>query len=314
MKLSVIVCTQNRSYAIIDCLDSIRLAIQHAAPVEAEIVVVDNASDDDTSQVVSRWAETCPVPVKLVLEPIKGLANARNCGIRASTGALLAFTDDDCRMSATYVADCLRHDAADQEPVLRGGRVELGDPTDLPITIKLDDKIGRWRRSANSARSENLANCIVGANMAMRRSVADRIGPFDWRFSTVEIPAGEDADYVFRAYLSGTIVEYVPDMAVSHFHGRKHASDGKKLFRNYMIGSGALYAKHVWHDYNLCRQFVWDVKGMMRETVARKNLFWPDIGFSNTDKAKYYALGMARYFMILLKSNHPRSPSSTTGK
>src|SRR5271155_3053548 len=136
MKLSVIVCTRNRSHTITACLDSIAAALSVAAPIKAEIVVVDNASTDDTSDIVKAWATACAFPVRLLFEPNKGLAVARNCGVSGSQGDLLAFTDDDCRLSLEYIVDLLRHDALDSGLVLRGGRVELGDVTDLKLTVK----------------------------------------------------------------------------------------------------------------------------------------------------------------------------------
>ncbi len=229
MQISIIVCTYNRSRMIIDCLECISVAILHADGVQAEIVVVDNASQDDTFTVVSEWAKASRVAVKLLREPCPGLANARNRGVRGSSGTLLAFTDDDCRMDAAYVLDALRHDAGDTGPTLRGGRVELGDTTDLPITIKTSPVAMQWQKRLKSARSGNVADSIAGANMVMRRSLIERLGPFDWRFSTDEVPAGEDVDYVFRAYIQNVLIEYVPDMIVVHFHGRKTAEQASRL-------------------------------------------------------------------------------------
>src|ERR1700722_6380626 len=179
MKLSVIVATRNRAHAIAGCLDSIAAAFANAAPLDAEIVVVDNGSTDDTSAVVKAWASAGAFPVELASEPQAGLSRAQNHALRFAQGELLAFTDDDCRMHKDYVNDLLRHDAADTGLVLRGGRVELGDPTDLPLTIKTTPDIAQWDRKLNSAKHENIANSIVGCNMAMRRTVAEKIGFFD---------------------------------------------------------------------------------------------------------------------------------------
>jgi glycosyltransferase involved in cell wall biosynthesis len=302
MKLSVIVCTRNRANAIIPCLDSIAASLAKAAPVDAEIVVIDNGSTNDTSDLVRRWASTCAFPVNLQLEPRKGLSIARNCGIRIARGDLLAWTDDDCRMSESYIKELLRHDAADTELVLRGGRVELGDPGDLPVTIKRIQKRTRWSRALHSARHENIGNCLLGCNMAMRRSIAERLGPFDERFGAGSgIPGGEDIDYTFRAYLAGIVIEAVPDMTVYHHHGRKQAADGAQLFRDYTIGGGALYAKYIFKNPDLCRQFYWDVKNSIRETISGKNTFMPEFGFSHKDKVIYSALGAARYSLQSLR-------------
>lgn len=302
MKVSVIVCTRNRSHAIVGCLESIAAALSHASPVDAEIVVVDNASEDDTSAVVKAWASSCSFPVQLLLEPKTGVSKAKNRAIRAAQGDLLVFTDDDCRLSETYVTDALRHDANESDLVLRGGRVELGDPTDLPLSIKTDRVLKRWNRQMHSAKGECLGNCIVGCNLMMRRALAERLGPFDERLGPgTRLPGGEDTDYIYRAYCDNITIAYVPDMLVFHHHGRKSRSDGQKLLHNYMLGTGALYAKYLFKDPNLCRQFYWDVKAALKERVSGNNTFMQDIGFSHIDKVRYCVVGAARYLSVVIR-------------
>lgn len=302
MKLSIIVCTHNRSHAIIDCLKSIEQSLAHAARIDSEIVVVDNASDDNTSTIVREWAPFSAVPVNLQFEGRKGLAVARNCGICAARGSLLVFTDDDCRMSLNYIADVLRHDANDgTELVLRGGRIELGDPSDLPLTIKLDPEPKRWSQQMDSARGEDLRYCIAGCNMMIRRSTLDLLGYFDERFGAgSDIPAADDTDLYFRAYLANVFIEYTPDMVVFHHHGRNTRSDGKLLMKNYIIGLGAIYAKYFFKAPNLCRPAYWNAKLAITEILSGKNLFMPELGFSYKKMMLYLLVGAGRYFGTLV--------------
>ena len=77
LKLSVLVCTHNRSYNVIPCLDSIVQSLSNAAPIEAEIVVIDNASKDNTAIVLKEWAAKSPFPVNLQFEAKKGASYAQ---------------------------------------------------------------------------------------------------------------------------------------------------------------------------------------------------------------------------------------------
>ena len=316
MKLSVLVATRNRTHLIAPCLNSIAAAFTNAGLIDAEIVVVDNASTDDTSSVITAWAKTSAVPVKLLHEPRKGKGRALNRALGSTQGEILAFTDDDCRLSKDYVNDLLRHDASDTELVLRGGRIELGDPTDLPFTINTDPNLKRWQRTMNSARHERFRGRINGCNMTMRRALAERLGPFDEDFGPGSaIGAGEDTDYIYRAYLAGVTLEYVPDMTVFHHHGRKTTDEGKELFRGYMIAAGALYARYLFKHPNLCRPFCWDCKDAIRETVAGTNTFLPNIAFSHRDCVAYSVRGAARYLFVRMKqalnSMNRRTPADS---
>jgi glycosyltransferase involved in cell wall biosynthesis len=297
MKLSIIIATRNRVHGITKCLDAVARSLARAPAIEAEVLVVDNASTDNTFAVVREWAMTCPFSVRPLLESKGGSSAARNKGIRESTGELLAFIDDDCRMSCNYVSDLLRHDATDIELVLRGGRVELGDANDLPITIKTDSQVLRWQRRLGSIRRGHIASIVVGANIAMRRGVIDCVGLFDEHLGpgTNVIQSGEDTDYFIRVYLANIAIEYVPDMCVYHFHGRKTPDIAKKLLRNYMIGNGALYLKYLLKNPDLCRPLWWDIKSAAREIRTGTNTFLPAIGFSHKDKVMWSLRGALRY-------------------
>jgi len=303
MKISVIVATCNRSQAIIPCLDSIHQSLKAAAPLDAEIVVVDNASKDDTPEVLKKWAARSEFPVNLEYEKRKGAAVARNRGIRASRGDILVCTDDDCRLSENHIKDVIRHDSHDSGPVLRGGRVELGNPDDLPITIKTSRDSTRWSKHTHFAKNANYldtkhgCNIIIGCNIAMRRTAAKRIGVFDERFGPgTRLPGADDTDFAYRAYLAGVTLEYVPDMVMFHFHGRKSKGDGYKLMKNYMISTGGLYAKYLFRHPNFCRHFYWDLRQAVQEVRAGKSSFMPEIGFSFKKKVAYNLLGAMRYY------------------
>lgn len=291
MKVSVIVCTRNWAHSITLCLESIAQSLISAGALTAEIIVVDNASQDATSDVVRNWSRTCAFPVNLQFEPCQGIARAHNCGFRAAQGDILVSTDHDCRLDLHYIRNVLGHDAADAGPVLRGGRVELGDPTDLPFTIKTDPFPMRWSRDANSARHANLGNCLHGCNVTMRHPVLDLVGFYDERFRT----GGEDIDYVYRCYHAGIPIEYSPDLVVFHHHGRKTRADGYQLFRRYMTQTGALYAKHIFAEPDFCRQVLWDLKNIMKELIGGKNTFLPSVDFSHKDRLRYNIEGAFKY-------------------
>jgi glycosyltransferase involved in cell wall biosynthesis len=261
--ISVIVCTRNRCAILPLCLDAIARASANAPDVPLELIVVDNASTDDTAATLDRWSTTAAIPTRIIREPRAGLAVARNAALRAASGELIAFTDDDCRVGANYLVDMIQHFSRDEVPTLRGGRVELGDPEDLPLTIKTHDDIATYRYPLSPA------GFIHGANMAMPRLVFEKVGWFDERFGAGTRFGGEDTDYVIRAHAQGIRIQYVPDITVYHFHGRRDVATAKKLYASYMRANGALYLKHLRTNPHLIRLFIWDLRLWIRDFLRR---------------------------------------------
>jgi glycosyltransferase involved in cell wall biosynthesis len=280
------------------------LAARNAALRDAEIVVVDNGSSDDTSPAVRAWGLESYLPVVLEYEARPGLAIARNRGIGAARGDFFVMVDDDCNLKEDYFVELLRLCSDTDELVLRGGRVELGNLQDLPLTIKTETAAKRWHLGIASARIENLGNCFFGCNFLMSRAVYTRLGSFDENLGAGSpIPSCEDADYIFRAYEAGMALEYVPELVVFHHHGRRTAAEARKLLQNYVVGSGALYTKHFFKCPSLCMQAKWDLRGAIREVFSRKNLFLPEYSFSYIDKMNCYARGVALYLYTITKNS-----------
>jgi GT2 family glycosyltransferase len=295
MEVSVIVCTRNRARLLPACLASVEKACNVGAPGACELIIVDNASTDDTRVVARRWAQAASVPVVLVVEPRGGVSRAKNSGIAASRGRLLVLTDDDCQMDAHYIEDLLAHDRRDAGPVLRGGRVELGDPTDSAYTVKPDREQARYTGKLYPG------GIVIGCNLAMRREVFARVGGFDERFGPGAVfLAGEDNDYILRAYYASIPVEYVPNMVVYHFHGRKRREDILALYKIYQEANGSFYAKHVFKHPQILKWIKWDLQKWMKELRGGEAAD-TDYDFSYTLKNTRAMRGVGRYYLHVMR-------------
>lgn len=298
MKISFIVCTRNRVASLLQTLDSVVRAIEAAPEAEAEIIVVDNGSEDGTDAALKRWSASVSIDrrdVLLLTQARPGVAGSRNAAIARASGDIIAFIDDDCVVSDQYLRDLIAHYAGDTESVIRGGRVELGSTQDIDFTTKTEALASRLTYPAHPG------GFVHGCNMTCSRAVIERIGGFDAAFGPgATFRAAEDTDFIYRGWAAGVAVEYVPDMSVKHFHGRRDPRTIDRLHWNYQFGNGALYAKHIGRSPWLIKHLYWSARNAARELVggprfdAQLGLTWRAIVTANLSGVLAFAWHSAR--------------------
>lgn len=107
MNVSVVIPTYNRYKSLKRCIKSILAGLD----LPSEIIVVDNASSDDTSNIINEFKSTYTnrgVNLVYFVEERQGANFARNSGIEISKGEIVAFIDDDCVASKNWISDLLR--------------------------------------------------------------------------------------------------------------------------------------------------------------------------------------------------------------
>ena len=236
-KVTVSIATRNRADSLRAVLEAMT-RLRNPEGFKWEILVVNNACTDHTSQVVAAAQQR--LPVREVTEERPGLSHARNRSIQEAAGEIIAFTDDDCLVDPDWLTSIV--DAFRVEPDLDGlgGRVELHDPRDQPVTIRT------YRQRIPLTSTGQLFALIPGCNMAFRRRVFDSVGLFDWHLGAGAPGASaEDVDMAYRCLRAGLKVVYLPQILVHHAHGRRTDSQVRALHRNYRIGRGAFYCKWI---------------------------------------------------------------------
>ena len=254
---SIIICTRNRAAALRQTLAALS-AMCVPKTRRHEVIVIDNASSDDTRSVVE--AATVAMPVRYCYEGQPGAAYARNTGLAQAMGRLIFVTDDDCVVSPDWLETGVRLLTDNPRQVI-GGRVELHDPRDLPITIRTETE------PMQLASITSVVGFIHGCNMTFGRCVLDEIGLFDPLLGPgTRCRAAEDTDLVYRAFQAGIPVRYDPDLRVAHDHGRRNKTDEESLMRGYMVGRGAMACKHLLGGHpELLRSLYWDLRSNLRD-------------------------------------------------
>ena len=221
--VSVIVCTYNRAEMLADAVRS--LARQRAASLSFEIIIVDNASTDDTRTVAEALIDTLTVPVRYVYAATPGVSAARNEGIAAARGEWIAFMDDDQMADAAWL-EALWDTAHRRKVRCVGGVNRLRLPA------------GQEER-ALSKPLQSLLGCTVGidaegpyppkhspgaGNLLVHRGIFDEVGTFDESLSA----GGEDVDLYRRILARGDCAWCTPQAITFH------VVPGYRLDRDYL--------------------------------------------------------------------------------
>ena len=260
--LSVVLCTRNRRDSLARCLDYLAVAAGNA-PEPWELLVVDNGSGDGTSRLLEERQQEGILPLRCLLEPMSGLARARNRGLASAEGKVIVFLDDDCLVDPTWLAALLAAYRGNQAVDAVGGRVDLHDTNDLPTSIRpFDEALAITDLPTAFTR-------LIGCNFSARADALQRVGGFDQRLGA-GTPAGsaEDLDLFHRLLRAGCRMRYDPAVRLAHAHGRSRPEQILSLNRNYLLGRGAFYAKHALRgDLAVLRLAAWEAGRLLRRAL-----------------------------------------------
>jgi glycosyltransferase involved in cell wall biosynthesis len=217
--ISVIICTYNRSRSLKTTLDSLQ-KMRGAGELTWEVVVVDNFCRDDTEAVVAEYQRIAGFPLRYVQEPMQGLSHARNRGIAAAHGDILAFLDDDVTVDAEWLSQLwATYDRGDCAGV--GGKIvpvwtgakpawlqEDGPYSVMKVVVSFDHGDQRCR----------LTTPPFGANMSFRRRAFANYGLFrtDLGRRRGALFCGEDTEFGRRLLQHDEPLVYEPGVIVYH--------------------------------------------------------------------------------------------------
>lgn len=173
------------------------LAAQDLDDDRYEVVVVDNASRDDSAAVAASYG------ARVAFEPHPNRSRARNAGAKVARADIFAFTDADCTATTRWLSELLA--CRGRAPLVAGAlAMATGTPPNL---IERFDAGSRW--SQEIAVSQGWAPT---ANLLVERAAFDAIGGFDPEYRHI----GEDVDFCLRAGRAGHEIAFCEAALVHH--------------------------------------------------------------------------------------------------
>jgi GT2 family glycosyltransferase len=256
--VSVVICAYNAERTMRACLESLR-TIDYP---NYEVVIVDDGSRDRTAEIAGDFSE-----FRLIRQPNKGLSAARNVGMRAARGELIAYTDSDCVVDPHWLTLMIR--AMNDQ-----GFDSCGGPNYAPHEEGWVEACCAASPGApchvlvGDDRAEHLAGC----NMIYRKSALAAIGGFDPQFTA----AGDDVDICWRMLAAGFTLGFCPAAFVWHFRRNTvNAYYGQQ--RGYGKAEAMLFLKYP-ERFNALGQISWHgtIPGLARTIPggARHRIGW----------------------------------------
>lgn len=220
MFVSIVICTYNRVAILKDNFEYLkRLTIPEG--VIWEVVVVDNNSQDATKQCVESIASGFKVPVIYRFEEKQGISYARNSGIRASKGDLIAFIDDDVFVTSNWLAEIVNAFKT-YDPDLVGGKILVLDQESKPAWFS--DRLvslASFDLGDKDIIADQDYQGLIGTigNMCFKKEVFERFGLFreDLGRKGKKLTTGEETEYYWRMRMGGAKCVYYPSAVVHHF-------------------------------------------------------------------------------------------------
>jgi glycosyltransferase involved in cell wall biosynthesis len=198
-KVSIVVCSYNGARTLHDCMTS----LQDLHYPDYEIILVDDGSKDDTQEIMQQFPR-----VQNIRQKNRGLSVARNVGIAAGTGEVIAFTDSDCMVDRDWLYFLV-------QTLLSSNFAAVGGPNiSPPATDWIQATVGVAPGSPSHVLlTDTIAEHVPGCNMAYHKWALEMIGGFDPEYRK----AGDDVDVCWRLMQSGYQIGFSPAAVVWHY-------------------------------------------------------------------------------------------------
>lgn len=210
-RCTIIIVGYNSAHHLARCLDQ----LVDRVPAACEIIVVDNASHDETVALLARWADRVRC---LPLAENRGFAGGNNAGAALATGEFLVFLNPDTVPQPGWLDALLRPLEQDASIGMTTAQLVLSEQphlinacgnditwTGLTVCRGLHQPASAWAQPADVA-------AVSGAAFAIRRTLFEQVGGFDDAYFIYY----EDTDLSLRVQLAGYRIVYVPEAVVGH--------------------------------------------------------------------------------------------------
>jgi glycosyltransferase involved in cell wall biosynthesis len=284
--ITVTICTYNRADLLSGAIES--LVKQTLSPACFEILVVDNASTDDTVGIVQTYQEQCPDYVIRYLHEVHlGVGHARNAALREAYGSLIAYMDDDARAAPDWLEKGLAifrtMSSQSRQLICVGGPILPFYTSPRPDWFKDEYEVRTWAVHGRWLEPEE---AFSGSNMIWHKESLVAIGGFGEDLGPIGMAfaLGEDTlafKKVWRLF-SHAAMFYSPELVVLHWVPEYKMKLSYRLQRAFLNGQSAVQMEEhpslPWRLRTLARSggaaFLWTLRALLRKPRYRHWQNW----------------------------------------
>ena len=197
-RASVLVCSYNGGETLDQCLNSL-IALDYP---DYEVILVDDGSRDNTHEIAARYPD-----INVIHQENLGLSVARNVGLQAASGSVIAYTDSDCFADPDWLTHLVYRLQQCDASAVGGPNI---NPENGRVAACIDASPGQ---PTHVMENDQVAEHIPGCNMAFNREALEAINGFDPEYHQ----AGDDVDVCWRFQQAGKWITFAPGAFVWHY-------------------------------------------------------------------------------------------------
>jgi GT2 family glycosyltransferase len=263
--VSVIVCTYNRSEYLTKCLNS----LLDQTYDNFEVIIVNGPSIDETDNLLKKY------PFRVIQQKGKrGLSAARNQGIKAAKGEIIALIDDDAIADNNWIKYIIKKYIDESIGSVGGATYYMSDSKVIEMTMALDvTQFGRPRGTPIDDNNSKYVRFkfVHGCNCSFRKKIFEEIGGFD-EYYTYWL---DETDLCVRIAKAGYEIDYEPNAVVYHAKEGSnrpdvwyHISEKQLYFAFKNFGNVIPIEKILYEDFkNFMRDLKKNTIGLIRYKI-----------------------------------------------
>jgi len=219
--ISIVICTYNGEKRLPETLSHLS-QLKVRPDVAWEVLVIDNASTDNTSRVaMDVWErQKCTAPFSLLYQPNQGLTYAREMALKEAKHTFILFCDDDNWLDENYLN--IAYDLMVQHPEIGvlGGQGELEYEVEPPYWVAKFPKYANGKQAKQSGKVPT--NAVYGAGFVLRKSAYDNLLQAGFRPLLTDrlagnLSSGGDYELCYALALAGYTIWYDERLLFKHY-------------------------------------------------------------------------------------------------